>query len=107
MLPLASVLFAYTGVAAAVAARLRSARGSAPIHPAARPALFAIAMAALAAAFALWPHQDGAVLTAVSVTLAVSAMATLIVLLEPLVPKLVWATAAAAPVVAVALAVLG
>jgi hypothetical protein len=102
MLPLASVLFAYTGVAAAVAARLRSA----PLPPAARPALFAIAAAAIAAAVALWPRSDGAILTGVSVTLAVSAMATLIVLLAPLVPKLVWTVAVAAPVLAVVLAIL-
>lgn len=104
ILPLASVLFAYAGVAAAFASRSRAMRNRWSISPRAQLILYALAAIAVGAAVTVWPGGDGAFLAGLSVTLAVSAAATLFVLLEPVLPKLVWSLAAAAPVAAIALA---
>jgi hypothetical protein len=104
MLPLASVLFAYAGVAAAFGGRSRAVRSRWSISPRAQLILYALAAIALGAAVTVWPGSDGAALAGLSVTLAVSAAATLFVLLEPVLPKLVWSLAAAASLAGVALA---
>jgi hypothetical protein len=105
MRALASILVAYTAVAAAVAAGSRS-RVAPRIPPRARPALRVLAVAAVIAAGALWPPADGEVLAGLCVLFALSALATAFVLVEPLAPRLVWLGAAIAPVVAGLLAVL-
>jgi hypothetical protein len=68
--------------------------------------LYALAAIAIAAAAMTWPGSDGAVLGGLCVILAISAAATVFVLLEPVLPRVVWSVAAAAPVVAVVLVVL-
>jgi hypothetical protein len=106
MLPLASVLFAYAGVAAACATRSGSVLRRWSISPRAKLMLYALAAIAIAAAARAWPGSDGAVLAGLGVTLAVSAAATLFVLFEPVLPRVVWSVAVAAPVLAVVLVVL-
>jgi len=105
MRALASILLAYTAVAAAVAGGARS-RVAPRIPPRARPALRVVAVDAVIAACALWPRKDGAVLAGLCVVFALSALATAFVLVEPIAPRLVWLGAAAAPLVAGLLAAL-
>jgi hypothetical protein len=122
MQSLACFLFAYTAVALAFAAgarllQRRPPSAARPLGPATgqtallerlrsslpriRPVLFALAVAAVVAAFASWPSHDGAGLATVAVFLAVSLTSTGFVLLAPLVPRLVWGLAALAPGLAV------
>jgi hypothetical protein len=96
----ASVLLAYAAVAAGVVAGSRAVRRRRPMVSRATPVLWGAAVAAVAGAFALWPRSDGAALAGVSVGLTVTAMASVFVLLEPLVPRLVWLLAGLAPVLA-------
>jgi len=105
MRALASILLAYTAVAAAVAAGAR-ARVAPRIPPRARPALRVLAVAAVIAAGALWPPADGAVLAGLCVIFALSVLATAFVLVEPIAPRLVWLAAVVAPVLAGLLAIL-
>lgn len=104
MLPLSSILLAYAGVAAACAGRAKTRR---PVPLRLNPVLYAAAVVAVVAALWLWPSGDGGFLGGVCVVLATALSATLFVLLEPLAPRALWASAAAAPVLAIALAVAG
>lgn len=104
MRELACVLMAYAAVAAAYAA---GARRSVPVPPRARASWAVVALAAVAAAGALWPRSDGAILAGVCVVMAVSAMATLFVLIAPVWPRVAWAIAAIAPAAAAVAAALG
>jgi hypothetical protein len=92
MLPLSSILFAYAGVAAACAGRAKTRRPR---------LLSAGAAAAIVAAFLV---SDGGFLGGVCVVLASSLSATLFVLLEAIAPRALWASAAAALLLAIALA---
>jgi len=104
MRELASILVAYTGVAAAFAG---SARASRPrwVTPRAKPILSILSAVAFVVAALLWPHHDGAVLAGVAIVMVVSVTASGFVLLEPLAPRIVWRTAAVASVLAAVLAV--
>jgi hypothetical protein len=93
----ASVLMTYAGAAAGCAALGRRDRAL---------ARSALGVAAIAAAFVLWPADDGAALAGLCVVLSLSAMATVFALLEPVVPRVAWWAAAWAPVAAAVLALV-
>lgn len=94
---IAAVALAYAAVAASYAALSR--RMPARVRQA-RWVWAVIAIAAVLGAFAAWPAHEGGVLDAVSVTLCVSAMATVFVSLAPVIPRVVWALAVIAPIAA-------
>lgn len=89
MLALASILFAYAAVAAACAGRSHMLRQRWSISPRARLGFHALAAFAIAASVLAWPSGDGAAMAIISVTLAASLAATVFVLLEPVLPRLV------------------
>jgi hypothetical protein len=104
MRELAAMLVVYSGVAAGYAAGSRAVQARWPIAQRLQPALWALAAAALAAAFALWPPGDGAALAILGLAMTTAVSASLFVLVAPVWPRLAGATAAAAPVVAAILA---
>ena len=104
---LACVLIAYAGVAAAFAAGGPPALRPGWIPNGAAPVLRAVAVAAMVACAVLWPREDGVALAVVSAVLAVSAMATVIVLLAPVAARAVWWAAVIAPAAAAAALAIG
>ena len=107
MRELAAMLVVYSGVAAGHAAGSRVVQARWPIAQRLRPALRALAAAALAAAFALWPQTDSAALVVLGLVMTTAVSASLFVLVAPVWPRVADATAAAAPVVAAILAAIG
>jgi hypothetical protein len=107
MRELAAVLLAYAAVAAAVAAGARRSPPARPVPPRARAILAVLAVVALAAATALWPRSDGPILAGVCILMAVSATASVFVLIAPVWPRLAWTLAAVAPIAAAVLAAVG
>ena len=95
-----SVLLAYTAAAALVAAL--SQKLPAQVQRL-RWGLVGVAIAAVIGAVAVWPAHDGAALAGVSIALCVSAMATVIVPLAPIAPRVIWGAALIAPFVAAVL----
>lgn len=97
-----AVLLAYTAAAALVAASSRKMpRQVARL----RGGLVGVAAAAIAGAVTVWPGHDGGALAGVSVGLCVTAMATLIIPLSQVAPRVVWWVALAAPFVAAVLSI--
>lgn len=100
MLALASLCMAYAAVAAAFAGGARAGRRPRTSTSRSRATYYLLALVATAASAALWPRGDGAIMTGICIVLALSIMATLFTLLEPLLGKLVWRIAFATPVIA-------
>ncbi len=103
MRELAAVLLAYASVAAAVAA------GSPPSATSwmprrARAILAVLAVAAVAAAAAQWPRSDGPILAGVCIVMAMSAMASVFILIAPVWPRIAWTLAAVVPLAVAILA---